>query len=309
MGELRFDGQVALVTGAGRALGRAHAMALAARGAKVVVNDLGGSADGTGADTGPAAEVAREIVDLGGEAVANVDSVAAPAGAERMVAQAIDAFGRLDVLVNNAGILTVDPFPDVDLEVFRRHLSVHTIGTFSVTKAAWPHFVEQGRGRVLFTVSGGMLGSGGVVSYASAKGGVFGLMRTLSQLGAPHDINVNSLCPAAFSRLVGNPAIRQQAGLSTSDSAVAKGRGTPEEVVQPAIYLLHDTCTVTNEIIASTGTNVSRLFLASTRGFSERDMTAESIREHWETIVDEESYFVPKSTAEYKEITADLSLS
>lgn len=308
MSELRFDGQVALITGAGRALGRAHAMALAARGAKVVVNDLGGSADGTGADAGPAAEVVQEILDLGGEAVANTDSVSDPDGATRMVSQAVEAFGRLDVLVNNAGILTVDPFPDVDLEVFNRHHAVHTVGTFSVTKAAWPHFVSQGRGRVLFTVSGGMLGSGAVISYASAKGGVFGLMRTLSQLGVPHDITVNSLCPAAFSRLIGDPTIRQQAGLSTSQTAVAKGRGTPEQVVQPAIFLLHESCTVTNEIIASTGTNVSRLFLASTQGFREPDMTAESIRDNWGRVVDEESYFVPHSTAEYKAITADLSL-
>lgn len=306
MSDLRFDGRVALVTGAGRALGRAHAMLLAQRGARVVVNDLGGSPEGTGSDAGPAEQVAGEIRALGGEASANTDSVADPAGATAMVAQAIEEFGRLDIVVNNAGILTVDPFPDVDPEVYQRHLSVHLIGSFNVTKAAWPHMVDQGYGRVLFTVSGGMLGSGGVVSYASAKGGLIGLMRTLSQLGEPHGITVNSFCPAAFSRLVGNPAIRARAGMAAGAEQVAKGRGTPEEVVPPAIFLLHESCPVTNEIIASTGTNVSRLYLAATRGYSGRGITPETVRDNWSTVVSEDGYFVPRSTAEYKAITAEL---
>lgn len=308
MSELRFDGRVALVTGAGRALGRAHAIALAQRGAKVVVNDIGGAPDGTGSDQGPAESVVQEIRSFGGEAVANTDSVAEPSGAESMVAQAVNEFGRLDVVINNAGILTVDPFPEVDSAVYQRHLDVHLIGSFNVTKTAWPHMVGQGYGRVLFTVSGGMLGSGGVVSYASAKGGLFGLMRTLSQLGEPHGITVNSFCPAAFSRLVGNPAIRQRAGMASGAAEVARGRGTPEEVVPPATYLVHEECTVTNEIIASTGTNVSRLFLASTRGHTSRHLTPEAVRDQWQRVVDEKDYFVPHSTAEYKALTAELSL-
>lgn len=308
MNDLRFDGRVALVTGAGRALGRAHAMLLAERGAKVVVNDLGGAADGSGSDAGPAEQVVQEITALGGTAIANTDSVADPAGAAAMVAQAVDHFGRLDIVVNNAGILTVDPFPDVDLAVYQRHLSVHLIGSFNVTKAAWPHMVAQGHGRVLFTLSGGMLGSGVVVSYASAKGGLFGLMRTLSQLGEPHGITVNSFCPSAFSRLVGDPAIRAGAGMAAGADQVAKGRGTPEDVVPAAVYLLHDSCNATNEIIASTGTNVSRLFLASTRGYTGRDITLETVRDNWNTVVREDGYFVPRSTADYKAVTAELSV-
>lgn len=309
MAELRFDGRAALVTGAGRALGRAHAMLLAARGAKVVVNDFGGSPDGMGQDAGPAEQVAQEIRGLGGDAIANTASVADPAGAALMVAQAIEAFGRLDIVVNNAGILTFDPFPDVEVEVLERHLSVHLVGSFNVTKAAWPHFVKQNYGRVLFTVSGGMLGSGAVVSYATAKGGLITLMRTLSQLGEQHDITVNSFCPSAFSRLIGNPAIRQGAGLETDAKAVAQGRGTPEEVVPPAAFLLHESCRVTSEIIASTGTNVSRLFLASTKGYSGREITPESVRDNWDDVMSEESYFVPRSTAHYKAVTSELSLS
>lgn len=307
--DLRFDGRVALVTGAGRALGRAHAMLLAERGAKVVVNDLGGSPEGIGNDSSPADSVVREITDLGGEAIANADSVADPAGAQAMVAAAVERFGRLDIVINNAGILTVDPFPDVDLDVYQRHLSVHLVGSFNVTKAAWPHFVQQGHGRVLFTVSGGMLGSAGVVSYASGKGGLIGLMRTLAQVGEPRGITVNSFCPSAFSRLVGNPAIRQRAGLAAGAEQVARGRGTPEEVVPPAIFLVHESCTVTNEIVASTGTNVSRLFLASTRGYTGAGITPETVRDNWQTVCDEAGYFVPRSTAEYKAITAELSLN
>lgn len=308
MSELRFDGRVALITGAGRALGRAHALALAERGAKVVVNDLGGSPEGVGQDDSPAEAVVKEIRDLGGEAVVNTDSVADRAGAAAMVASAIQSFGRLDIVINNAGILTVDPFPDVELDVYQRHWSVHTAGSFNVTRAAWPHFVEQRFGRVLLTLSGGMLGSGGVVSYASAKGGLFGLMRTLSQLGEPLGITVNSFCPSAFSRLVGNAAIRQQAGLATGAEAVSKGRGTPEQVVPPAIYLVHESCTVTNEVIASTGTNVSRLFLASTLGYTGGDITPEAIRDNWNAVMSEDGYFVPRSTADYKARTAELSL-
>jgi NAD(P)-dependent dehydrogenase (short-subunit alcohol dehydrogenase family) len=308
MSEMRFDGRVALVTGAGRALGRAHAMLLAERGAKVVVNDLGGNADGTGGDAGPAHEVAREISNLGGQAIASTDSVSDPAGAEAMVAAAIGHFGRLDIVVNNAGILTADDFPSVAPDVFQRHLSVHLIGSFNVTRAAWPHFVEQGYGRVLMTVSSGMLGSGGVISYASAKFGVVGLMRTLAQLGAPQGITVNAFAPAAFSRLIGNPQIRARAGLSADASQVAAGRGTPEQVVPPAAYLVHESCHATGEIITSTGTHVARLFVASTRGHTAVGISPEAVRDHWDDICGEDGYVVVRSTAEHKALIADLSL-
>lgn len=169
-------------------------------------------------------------------------------------------------------------------------------------------FRAGSRPRALHGVRG-MLGSAGVVSYASGKGGLIGLMRTLAQVGEPHGITVNSFCPSAFSRLVGNPAIRQRAGLAAGAEQVARGRGTPEEVVPPAIFLVHESCTVTNEIVASTGTNVSRLFLASTRGYTGAGITPETVRNNWQTSCDEAGYFVPRSTAEYKATTAELSLN
>ncbi len=201
MSAYRFDGRVAVVTGAGRGIGRAYAHLLAERGASVVVNDLGGSMAGEGSDAGPAATVVAEIVAAGGTAAADTNDVSVAAGAETLVGAAVEQFGRVDVLINNAGIIRWASFPEADAGTLQRHLAVHVVGAFNTTRAAWPHFVGQHYGRVVMTTSTGMLGLPGNLSYATAKGGVVGLMRNLAVEGAPHGIKVNAIAPAAVTRM------------------------------------------------------------------------------------------------------------
>ena len=206
MSELRFDGRSVIVTGAGRGVGRAHAMLLAARGAKVVVADLGGKLDGSGSSSAPADEVVKEIQAAGGEAVACAASVADEAGAASIVQTALDAFGSIDVVVNNAGIAEPDWFEDLSIERFRRMVEVHYMGTVNVTFAAWPHMVKAGYGRIVNTCSEAMLGmSPKNTSYGGAKGGVFGFTRNLALDAARVGLRVNAVAPA---RTPGSPVRR-----------------------------------------------------------------------------------------------------
>ncbi len=186
MNQHRFDGRVAIVTGAGRGIGRAHALLLAERGASVVVNDLGASIDGVGDDGGPAAGVVAEITAAGGRAIADTSDVSTTAGAEALVSAAIEAFGAIHVLVNNAGIIKWAGLPDVDLDNLERHFAVHVAGSFNTTRAAWPHLVAQGYGRIVMTTSAGLFGLPANLSYATAKGGVIGLTRSINTAGARH---------------------------------------------------------------------------------------------------------------------------
>ena len=203
MNEHRFDGRVAVVTGAGRGIGRAHALLLAERGASVVVNDLGGSMEGEGADVGPAVAVAEEIAAAGGAAVADGSDVSTPDGGQALIDAAVEHFGRLDVLVNNAGIMRWAGLPEVDAVDLERHLAVHVGGSFNTTRAAWPHLVDQGYGRIVMTTSAGFFGLPKNLAYATAKGGVIGLTRSLSTAGARHGIKVNLIAPAAVTRMAG----------------------------------------------------------------------------------------------------------
>ena len=202
---LSFEGRVAVVTGAGRGIGRAYALLLAQRGASVVVNDLGGSTEGTGTDLGPASEVVDEIAAAGGSAVADGHDVSSVQGAQALVDAAVERFGRLDVLVNNAGIVRWAGFPEADADNLAAHLAVHLGGSFNTTRAAWPHMVEQDYGRIVMTTSTGIFGLPNNTSYATAKGAVIGLTRSLATAGRRQGIKVNCVAPAAFTRMAGGP--------------------------------------------------------------------------------------------------------
>ena len=202
MAALGFDGKVAIITGAGGGLGKQHALSLASRGALVVVNDLGGAVDGSGSDAGAAQLVVDEIKAAGGEAVADTDSVATPEGGEAIVQTAIDAFGRIDIVINNAGILRDKTFHNMTPDLLDPVLDVHLKGAFNVTKPAWVHMREQQYGRVISTSSAaGVFGNFGQTNYGAAKMGLVGLTRVLAVEGARYNIKANAIAPLALTRM------------------------------------------------------------------------------------------------------------
>jgi NAD(P)-dependent dehydrogenase (short-subunit alcohol dehydrogenase family) len=278
---LRFDGRVAVVTGAGRGIGRAYALLLAARGASVVVNDLGGSAGGNGADTGPADAVAAEIVGAGGAALADTSDVAALDGAQALIDLAVKEYGRLDILINNAGIIRWAALPDADDANLRRHLDVHVSGSFNTTRSAWPHLVERGYGRIVMTTSAGLFGLPANTAYAAAKGAVIGLTRSISLAGAAHGIRINAIAPAAATRM-GMP----------EDDATARAMD-PALVAPMAAYLAHEDCPVSGEIYTAGAGRFARVFLASTPGYVAASPSIEDVKAHWTEINAESGYSVP----------------
>ena len=202
MSEIRFDNRVAIVTGAGVGLGRSHALGLAARGAKVVVNDLGAATDGTGASSQAAQAVVQEIHDMGGQAIANGANVADPVQVQAMVDEAIDTFGHVDILVNNAGILRDKTFAKASLDDFRVVLDVHLMGSVNCTHALWSHMVGREYGRIVLTTSAsGLYGNFGQSNYGAAKAAMLGLMNVLAQEGGRKNVHVNMLAPTAATRM------------------------------------------------------------------------------------------------------------
>ncbi|MEV6479580.1 SDR family NAD(P)-dependent oxidoreductase [Streptomyces sp. NPDC051576] len=289
MSEFGFEGRVAVVTGAGRGLGRAYARLLAERGAKVVVNDLGGSMEGEGSDAGPAQKVVDGIVAAGGQAVADTHDVSTRAGGEAIVDTALRAFGRIDVLVNNAGIIRYAGLPEIELDNLERHLAVHLLGSFNTMRAAWPHFVEQGYGRVVLTTSSGMFGMDNNLSYAAAKAGTVGMARSAKLAGAPHNIKVNLIAPAAMTRMGGGP--------EEEPTETVEGMPyMPSSAVAPMVaYLAHEDCPVSGEIYTAGAGRFARIFLASTEGYAHQggDASVEDVAKNWDAINDEKGYYVP----------------
>ena len=244
MSTIDFTGRVAIVTGAGGGLGRLHALGLAQRGARVVVNDLGGAVDGSGGSATAAQKVVDEITALGGQAIANGASVTDFAAVQAMVQQAMDAWGRVDVLVNNAGILRDKTFAKMELADFRLVLDVHLMGAVHLIKAAWPHMVAQKYGRVVVTTSStGLYGNFGQANYGAAKLAQVGLMQTLAIEGAKNNIRVNALAPTA--------ATRMTEGLMPQEVLDAL---KPEAVVPAMLVLAHESAPSRTILCAGAGT-------------------------------------------------------
>jgi NAD(P)-dependent dehydrogenase (short-subunit alcohol dehydrogenase family) len=285
----RFDGRVAVVTGAGRGIGRAYAQLLASRGASVVVNDLGGSIKGVGADGAVASAVAAEIEAAGGAALADEHDVASTEGAEALVAAALERFGRLDILINNAGIMQWGGLPDVAEESLQRHLAVHVVGSFNTTRAAWPTMVERGYGRIVMTTSSGVFGLPKNLSYATAKGGVVGLTRSIATMSEAHGIKVNLIAPAAMTRMAGPDA----------DPDDTSSPMAPGQVAPLVAYLAHEACPVNGELYAAGAGRFARVFIASTPGYVAARPTIEDVAQHWDEINDEEGYVVPRDLPDW----------
>ncbi len=287
MSALSFENRVAIVTGAGGGLGREHALLLASRGAQVVVNDLGGAVDGSGSDLGPAARVAKEINDAGGVAVADGNSVSSPEGGEAIVQRAIDEWGRIDIVINNAGILRDKTFQSMTQDLIDPVVDVHLKGAFYVTRPAWVKMREQRYGRIVNTASAsGILGNFGQSNYGAAKMGLVGLTRVLAAEGAKYGIRANVIAPVARTRM-------------TEDLLGPLADKVRPELVAPIVaWLCHEDCPVTGEIYSAGGGRIARYFIGLTRGYYNPTLTLEDVRDHFGQIRDEADYLVPGGVPE-----------
>jgi NAD(P)-dependent dehydrogenase (short-subunit alcohol dehydrogenase family) len=296
MDELRFEGRTAIVTGAGNGLGRAYALLIASRGANVVVNDLGGAVDGTGGGEAAADAVVREISALGGAGVADTHSVASAEGGEAIVATALDTFGALDIVVNNAGILRDRAFHNMAAEDFDAVLDVHLRGTYFVTAPAYRQMRERGYGRIVVTTSAaGLFGNFGQANYGTAKMGVVGLAKALAQEGRKRDIMANVIAPGASTRMTGHV-------LDPDAPAM------PAELVAPAVaYLCHESCSMTGEVLSAFAGRVARVFVAETVGYFNETLTIEDVASNLDTIFDQQGFLEPASGMETTEVFAQLA--
>lgn len=296
--QLRFDDEVVIVTGAGGGLGRAYALALARRGAKVLVNDLGGSASGEGSDTAPAARVVAEIEAAGGEAIADFNSVATREGGAAIVQAALSRWGRLDALVSNAGILRDRSFAKFDFDEARSVIDVHLWGGLYVAQPAFAAMRDGGRGgRILLTTSAsGLLGNFGQASYGAAKMGLVGLTRTLSIEGAKAGIKVNAIAPIAGTRLTAG---------ESDDPNAPKG---PDRVAPLVVALTHRECPDSGEIFMAGAGWFTRVFLGMAPGWVAENgvPSPESILSHWDEISSAEGYTEPRSAMDVSAVLQEL---
>ena len=285
---IRYDNRVAIVTGAGGGLGRAYALELAKRGAKVVVNDLGGARDGSGSSIGAAQAVVDEIVADGGEAIANSASVTDEAAIEKMVAFVKERWGCIDILINNAGILRDRTFVKMSLDDFRTVIDVHLMGSVICTKAVWETMRGATYGRILMTTSStGLYGNFGQANYGAAKLGLVGLMKTLSLEGAKYNVRVNTVAPVAATRMTED--------LMPPEMLARMG---PETVVPAALYLVSEDAPA-NAIVNAGAGGFERSYVTLTRGIhvAADDMTPETIAARWDEISDRNGEVVPDTGA------------
>jgi NAD(P)-dependent dehydrogenase (short-subunit alcohol dehydrogenase family) len=285
--QVGFDGQVAIITGAGGGLGREHALLMASRGALIVVNDLGGAVDGTGSDKGAAEHVVDEIKAAGGEAVADTNSVATPEGGAAIVQTAIDAFGKVDIVINNAGILRDKSFHNLTPDLLEPILDVHVKGAFYVTQPAWVHMREQGYGRVVNTSSAaGLFGNFGQTNYGAAKMALVGFTRVLAVEGAKYNIKANAIAPLAKTRM-------------TEDLLGGFGDLVLPESISPVVtYLASDGCEPTGRVFSVGGGRVAEVFIGETAGFARKQLTPEDVRDNFATITDRDEFTVPANIAD-----------
>ena len=287
MADLGYDGKVAIITGAGGGLGRHHALLLAKRGALVVVNDLGGNIDGTGGDASAAQKVVDEIKAAGGEAVADHNSVATPEGGAAIVKTAVDTFGRVDIVVNNAGILRDKSFHNMSPDLMNPVFDVHLKGAFHVTQPAWVLMREQGYGRIISTSSAaGIFGNFGQTNYGAAKLGLVGFTRVLAVEGAKYNIKANAIAPLALTRM-------------TEDLMGALADKLDPSQVSPIVaWLAHEDCPVSGQVYSVGGGRIANVFFGETQGFTKPGHSLEDVRDNWEAIMSQKDYFVPQNLAE-----------
>ncbi len=290
MSDITFDQRVAIVTGAGGGLGRSYALELARRGARVVVNDLGGAIDGTGGDRRPADLVVGEIERAGGEAVANYDSVSTPEGGAAIVETAVETFGTVDIVINNAGILRDRSFGNLTLAELEAVMDVHLLGAFYVSLPAFPIMKEKGYGRLVFTSSNaGIFGNFGQTNYGAAKAGLVGFSNVLAIEGAKYNIKSNVIAPVARTRLT-----EELLGPLTEYL-------DPDQVTPMVVYLCSENNRFTHEIFTAGGGRYGRIFVGTNPGwFSGRNVvpSVEEIRDNLDQIRDISDYQIPMSSTE-----------
>jgi NAD(P)-dependent dehydrogenase (short-subunit alcohol dehydrogenase family) len=293
--KISFDGRVAIITGAGGGLGRSHALLLAERGANVVVNDLGGDVHGNGGSDSAAQKVVDEIKAKGGNAVANHDSVATPEGGRAIVQSAVDAFGKVDIVINNAGILRDKAFHKMDVDMINAVIDVHLKGAFFVTQPAFEIMREQGYGRIVSTTSGtGLFGNFGQVNYGAAKAGLIGMTRTISLEGAMHNIKANVIAPIAGTRMTEDilgPDLFAQL--------------TPESVSPIVAYLASEECDVTSYVYSVAGKRIARVFQCEAPDYLLPEQTPEAVRDNLAAINGPE---VPKPFLEFANLAEETML-
>src|SRR5271166_2490095 len=279
MADIRFDGKVAIVTGSGGGLGRQHALELARRGCKVVVNDLGGAVDGSGGSSEAAGKVVEEIKAAGGEAIANGSSVTDDTGVALMVKDAMDAWGRIDILIANAGVLRDKSFSKMEIADFEFVLNVHLMGTVKPVKALWEIMKAQNYGRIIVTTSStGLYGNFGQANYGAAKLSLVGFMNSLKIEGQKNNVHVNTISPVAATRMTEN--------LGMPPELFAKL--APEAVTPGVMYLCSEEAPTGVILTAGAGVfSLARIYETEGLHLAGHDLTAEGVRDHWAQIADE----------------------